>query len=129
MIGNLEHLSLRMFSYYFTTVLCYDTPHHFCRFTYTDIGAEGRNSDGGVYGSCGLNRKLETNSLSLPPDRTPEGGSQALPYVMLADEAFPLRSHMMKPYNRRQLDHDKRVRAHIPSYQGCAYWCSICELR
>lgn len=80
-----------------------------CRFTYVDIGAQGRISDGGVFNNCTLGKKLAKKKLNLPASRKPPGGNKELPYVIVGDEAFPLKEYLLRPYSRRQLDHDKRV--------------------
>ena len=36
-------------------------------FLYVDVGANGRNSDGGIWDQCRLKRSLEDGSLKLPP--------------------------------------------------------------
>ena len=72
-------------------------------FTLVDIGDAGRQSDGGVYSSSKLGRAIESNILDFPnPEHLP-GYDQTniFPYVFVADEAFGLKPHMMRPYPRR----------------------------
>ncbi len=73
------------------------------RFTYIDVGAYGRTSDGGVYGASSLGQALEANSICLPPPSKLRGTDTVLPYVFVGDDAFPLRQYMMKPYSQRNL--------------------------
>lgn len=61
---------------------------------FADIGCPGRISDGGVYKQSVLCTKIDTNSLNVPPANT----NNNLPYVFLADSAFPLSTHIMKPF-------------------------------
>lgn len=82
---------------------------HRFRFTYVSVGANGRISDGGVFAACSLARGLEDKSLNVPPPSKLPGSDKILPYVLLGDEAFPLKSYLMRPYPRRELDHDERV--------------------
>ena len=70
------------------------------RFLYVDVGSNGRISDGGVWRECTLNRRLESHTAGLPADAPLTPHSEALPYVFVADEAFPLHSYLMKPYAR-----------------------------
>lgn len=79
------------------------------RFTYIDVGAQGRVSDGGVYDACSLKAAMERNSLGVPSARKPDNSEHELPYVIVADEAFPLKTHLLKPYSRRQLNYERRV--------------------
>ena len=75
-----------------------------------DIGAPGRHSDGGVWRNTEIYERLENNTLLLPPFRAVEPGGVELPFVLVADEAFPLTSYMMRPYPRSgRLDLSKKV--------------------
>lgn len=80
------------------------------RFTFLDIGAEGRQSDGGVFRKSKLYTALEENTLQIPPPAAVGAKGPILPYVIVADEAFSLKSYMMRPYSRSQnLDRRKRI--------------------
>ena len=72
------------------------------RFTYFDIGAEGRNSDGGIFAGCGFNNALESKTLNIPPPRLLPHSDKLLPHVLLGDEAFPLKTNIMRPYPGRR---------------------------
>jgi hypothetical protein len=79
-------------------------------FTIVDIGAAGRQSDGGVFRNSEIGKRFETNSFQLPTPRQIENNGPALPYVLVADEAFPLSMYMMRPYPRSgQLDIGKKI--------------------
>ncbi|WAR05897.1 HARB1-like protein [Mya arenaria] len=52
---------------------------------------------------------LEENNLGLPdPDPLP-GDDMNTPYFLIGDDAFPLRTWMMKPYSRRNLTNEERI--------------------
>ena len=36
---------------------------------------------------------------SIPDKKQPPGRKTAVPYVFIADEAFPLKEHILKPYD------------------------------
>ncbi|KAJ8931570.1 hypothetical protein NQ314_015517 [Rhamnusium bicolor] len=58
--------------------------------------ATGRRiSDGGVFNDCGLSTALQENTLNLPPPLS--GRTKQVPYVVVADDAFALKPHLMKP--------------------------------
>ncbi|CAH1976549.1 unnamed protein product [Acanthoscelides obtectus] len=68
-------------------------------FTYVDVGCQGRISDGGVFRNTVLGRKLEENSLMLPKDESlPNYTQTTFPYVFVADDAFALGPHLLKPF-------------------------------
>lgn len=81
------------------------------RFTIVDIGAEGRQSDGGVFESSGLPHLLETNALHIPqPTYLDNMDNIDFPYVLMGDEAFPLSTYMMRPYPRSgQLNISRKI--------------------
>lgn len=79
-------------------------------FIYVDVGTNGRVSDGGVFAKATLSQALEDNSINLPPDQALPGRNKMQPHVFVADEAFPLRHNIMKPYSGRSLiSYERRI--------------------
>lgn len=74
-----------------------------------DIGAYGRQSDGGILRASEICRKLQNCTLNIPPPSEICSGGPVLPYVIVADEAFPLTTNIMRPYPRKNLDNDERI--------------------
>lgn len=70
-------------------------------FTCVDIGACGRRSDGGVYSSSGFGQKFDNKEMNLPDAHPLSPGGIDVPYVMVGDEAFPLKNYIMRPYPGR----------------------------
>ena len=78
-------------------------------FLYVDVGTNRRVSDGGIFAQSSLCRALNENLLNLP-DATPLPGNDTVhPYYFVADEAFPLRKEIMKPYARRNMTAEERI--------------------
>jgi hypothetical protein len=42
--------------------------------------------------------------VCLPSDRSLPGRRKSMPYVVVANEAFPLKNYLMKPYSGRTTD-------------------------
>lgn len=57
-------------------------------FKYIDVGANGRASDGGVFAKYTLKNAIENNLLNMPSNT-----------VLIADDAFPLREYLLKPFS------------------------------
>lgn len=74
------------------------------RFILFDFGTNGRVSDGGVLHNTEFFRKLQGNSLNIPEEKEVANSSRKLPYVFVADDAFPLRTDLLKPYRQSDLN-------------------------
>ncbi|XP_071628653.1 uncharacterized protein [Temnothorax longispinosus] len=70
------------------------------RFTWVDIGDYGSQSDGGVWANCDFGQALDADEIDFPPPKEISGSNVTLPFTFVADEAFPLGIHMMRPYAR-----------------------------
>ena len=79
------------------------------KFLYIDIGCNGRISDGGVFRNCHLSKALEQNSLNIPSVGELPNDGRKLPYVIVGDDAFPLKTYLMKRYPHQHLSREKRT--------------------
>jgi len=79
------------------------------RFTYVDIGCQGRVSDGGVWANCSLRRAIEENELNIPQTSLLPRTNVEAPNFMVADDAFPLSKNLLKPFPGRGLTYDKKI--------------------
>ncbi|XP_066596893.1 uncharacterized protein [Prorops nasuta] len=79
-----------------------------CRFICVDIGAFSKNSDGGILAHSAMGKALENGNLNVPKDAPLPGITTYAPYVIVADEAFPLKRYLLRPYPGRQLDSDSK---------------------
>ena len=79
------------------------------RFLYCDVGCNGRVSDGGVFGECSLNKALVSKLINLPEPQVLSGTQSKINYHIIADDAFPLRDDIMKPFSSRQLTVEQRI--------------------
>lgn len=76
---------------------------------YVDVGGRGRRSDGGLWELSSLHNALQDGTLPLPPPSLLPGGWVATPPVLVADDAFPLGPHLMKPYPGQFLEEYKNI--------------------
>ncbi|KAB0802472.1 hypothetical protein PPYR_04658 [Photinus pyralis] len=74
-----------------------------------DVGAYGKNSDGGIFSSSNLGKALQRGTLSVPRNSTLPDTTTDAPHVIVGDEAFPLKSYLMRPYPGHDLDLQKRI--------------------
>ncbi|XP_025989586.2 protein ALP1-like [Solenopsis invicta] len=70
-------------------------------FTFVDIGAYGRRSDGGIFKECQFGKKFEQNKMNVPEAEDISRNGPKLPYCLVGDEAFPLKEYLLRPYSGR----------------------------
>ena len=79
---------------------------------YPDEETNGRVNDHGIsylVNKCGFSKALESQELSMPNPRCLPGGVQRIPFVLIGDNTFTLKTNMMKPYPNQNLTNEKRV--------------------
>ena len=72
-----------------------------------DIGGFGRDNDAGLFAESSFGQALLENKLDLPEAAGVNG--HMLPYVIVADDIFPLKPWMMKPYGGNGIPENSRV--------------------
>lgn len=78
-------------------------------FTAVDIGAKGRQSDGGIFRTSNFGQRFYTNTLGLPPPRKLWEESEPVSYCFVADAAFPFSINLMRPYPGSFLEQKERI--------------------
>ncbi|XP_033611208.1 protein ALP1-like [Cryptotermes secundus] len=73
------------------------------KFITIDVGAKGSQNDGGTFAASSLCASLESKNFNMPPDCELPTSSEKLPNVLIADEAYPLKPYLLKPYARKNL--------------------------
>jgi len=79
------------------------------RFINIDVGAYGKQSDGGIFRHSSLYQLLSSNNFNMPHAKKLPLSYVELPFVILGDEAYPLLSYLLRPYLRRQLTESRRL--------------------
>lgn len=80
------------------------------KFIYIDVGAFGKDSDSTVFEGSDFYRRLYNNELNLPKAQSlPQTAGPNMPYMFVADEAFSLSKHIMRPYTGKVLGDTKRI--------------------
>ncbi|XP_033610873.1 protein ALP1-like [Cryptotermes secundus] len=71
-------------------------------FIAVDIGAYGKNSDGGIFANSKLGKYLAQKKLNIPEDKPFPETVTPMPHVIIGDEAFPLKTYLVRPYPASQ---------------------------
>ncbi|KAM4033162.1 uncharacterized protein ACNLHF_017516 [Anomaloglossus baeobatrachus] len=80
------------------------------KFLAVDIGAYGRSNDSQIFKTSIMGRNLYGDRFSFPPPSPlPQTSGPPLPFVILADEAFQLHTHLLKPYSSRGLTYEQKI--------------------
>ncbi|XP_070383568.1 uncharacterized protein [Dermacentor albipictus] len=75
---------------------------YFREFTYVDLCHYGAEGDSGIFLRSDLLKALSEDFCGVPSPTT-LGSAGVIPYVIVGDEAFPLKTFLMRPYARREL--------------------------
>lgn len=79
------------------------------QFQAVDIGAFGSESDAGILGKSTMGQLLETGQFGIPRPKPVSAMGPTLPHVILGDDAFPLRNHLMKPFKGNFLSRENSI--------------------
>lgn len=82
------------------------------RFKYVNIGTQGSANDAAVYNASGFSKALldGDNPLNIPQPRFIPGTTDVVtPFMLVGDEAYPLRQNLMKPFSSRGLSASERI--------------------
>ena len=78
-------------------------------FFWCDIGRLGHQSDAQIFNNSELKDCIKSNSIGFPGPAPLPSDDRPLPYFILGDDAFPMRTTLMKPYRRRNLTHQQKI--------------------
>lgn len=79
------------------------------KFIWIDVGGVGSQSDAQLFRESDLKAAIDDKSINFPAAEPLPGSDEDMPLFFLGDEAFPLRTYMMKPYSKPRRG-DPRVR-------------------
>ena len=79
------------------------------RFLYVDIGAEGGAGDAGCFVRTTLHDAINNGRIGFPePEPLPQREDN-IPYHIVGDDAFAMKSWLLKPFSHRSMVHHERV--------------------
>lgn len=78
-------------------------------FLMIDVRSYGRNSDSSIFNITELSHMLRLLVNNLPPKVAFSENEEPLPFVVIADKAFPLLPNFMRPYSGRNCTRDQQI--------------------
>ena len=79
------------------------------KFMWVDIGANGSSSDCSMFNDSELKEGFERDDIGLPPPDRLTNDDLDVPYYLIRDDAFPLRTWMMEAYSRHGHSDEERI--------------------
>ena len=79
------------------------------KFIWVDVGANGSTSDCAVFNSSELLEAIEGDTLGMPPAELLPGDDRPIPYFFIGNDAFALKTWMMKPFTTHNMTVTERI--------------------
>ena len=68
------------------------------KFMWVDVGTNGSSSDAQIFNECYLRSGIVDGTLDVPDAEPLPGDDRDMPYFLIGDDAFSLRTWLMKPF-------------------------------
>ena len=91
---------------FYSIVLMAMCDANYC-FTMVDVGSYGKDNDAQIFNNSQMGQAFILNEMNLPAPSTHAG--HLLPYVIVGDEIFGLKTWLMKPYSGRGLTKESAI--------------------
>ena len=79
------------------------------KFLWVDVGTNGSSSDAQIFNDCDLCSGIIDGTLDVPDAEPLPGDDRDMPYFLIGDDAFSLRTWLMKPFSARGLPDEERI--------------------
>ena len=79
------------------------------KFLWADVGSNGSSSDCGVFNVSPLRAALESGDIGFPAPSPMTNEDKDTPFFLVGEDAFPLRTWMMKPFSHRGMSNEERI--------------------
>lgn len=79
------------------------------KFLYVDVGAEGSAGDGGTWFKCTLHDAIAEKRVGFPEDSFLPNDDTPIPFHIVADDAFALKTWLLKPYSHQSQVYEEKI--------------------
>ena len=74
-----------------------------------EVGAGGASSDAQIWNTCSLKEAIDDETIGIPPDEPLPHDDRDIPYFVIGDAAFALRTTLMKPFGAKPLTMEEMI--------------------
>ncbi|XP_050452920.1 uncharacterized protein LOC126852299 [Cataglyphis hispanica] len=104
-----SHSAFHNYKSHFSLVLM-TIVNSYYHFIWVDIGDYGSLNDAGIWSNTAMKQAFENNTISVPQARCLPNTNCPLPFSIVGDEGFPLKTYIMRSYAKRNLQsNDQKV--------------------
>lgn len=79
------------------------------KFIWVEAGANGSCSDAQIWNESQLLLKIQENKLQIPQPEPIVEGEMEIPYFLLGDDAFAMKTYLLKPHSKKKLTKPERI--------------------
>ncbi len=79
------------------------------KFIWIDLDANGCASNAEIFNSSELRECIESGDIVLPADAPVTNNNRPIPFFIIGDDAFPLRTWLIKPFSQRNMEMDECI--------------------
>ena len=79
------------------------------KFPWVDVGTNGSSSDAQIFNYCDLCSGIVDGNLDIPVADPLPGDDRGMPYFLIGDDPFSLRTWLMKQVSARGLHDEERI--------------------
>lgn len=79
------------------------------KFTWAEVGSNGSAGDAQVFNNSELKEAIDKGVLGLPDPEPMPNDDRPMPFFIAGDDAFALKTWLMKPYSKRNMSHSERI--------------------
>ena len=79
------------------------------KFLCVNVGPNDSSSDAQILNDCDLRSGIVGSTLDIPDAEPLPGDNRDMPYIFIGDDAFSLRTWLMKPFSARGLPDEERT--------------------
>ncbi|XP_025266722.1 protein ALP1-like [Camponotus floridanus] len=102
-----SHSAFHNYKGFFSLILMAIVDAHY-RFIWVDIGDYGSLNDAGIWSHTTMKQAFENNMLFIPEVRSLPNTNDLLPFSIVGDEGFPLKTYLMRPYAKKNLQSNEQ---------------------